>query len=70
VLVVPEPRLVVREEHRADEVAPAAHDGLVEDRLGCCCTVCVETTSASAISVVDAPCGTWEVTSRFRSVSP
>jgi hypothetical protein len=67
VFIVAQAGFVVGEEHLADQVAAAAHPGLVNTLLRCCWTVCAETTRRSAISAVELPCSTRRVTSGART---
>ena len=70
VLVVAEAGFVVGEEDLADEVNAWLRTPVLSKMFFmCCCTVCGETTSWSAIWLVEAPCKTSRVTSRSRGVS-
>jgi hypothetical protein len=54
--VVLQPRLVMREEDRRDQVAGLRTCALAKMLLRCCRTVCTELTSCPATSSVAAPC--------------
>ena len=63
--------LVVGEEHLADELAPAADAGLLEDALEVLLHgVRRDAPAGSAICAVESPCSTSRVTSCSRSVRP